>query len=115
MTDYTGYMAIVNMYDGLTTVNAKGEIVPHLAKSWDISPDGLTYTFHLRDDAKFTGWHGGKGCRSLPGRSSVCSASTRARRTSSSACWKAENVTAPDDATLVMKIEAFSPFMAATP
>lgn len=53
VTDYTGYMAIVNMYDGLTTVSPSGEIVPHLAKSWDISPDGLTYTFHLRDDAKF--------------------------------------------------------------
>ena len=26
------------------------EIVPALAKSWDISEDGLTYTFHLRDD-----------------------------------------------------------------
>ena len=26
---------------------------PYLAKSWDISPDGLTYTFHLREGAKF--------------------------------------------------------------
>ncbi|MCC1761872.1 ABC transporter substrate-binding protein, partial [Salmonella enterica subsp. enterica serovar Indiana] len=29
------------------------EIVPALTKSWDISEDGLTYTFHLRDDVKF--------------------------------------------------------------
>ena len=33
------------------------EIEPALAKSWDISPDGLTYTFHLRDDVK---WHDNK-------------------------------------------------------
>jgi len=29
------------------------EIVPALATSWEISDDGLTYTFHLRDDVKF--------------------------------------------------------------
>lgn len=33
------------------------EIEPALAKSWDISKDGLTYTFHLRDDVK---WHSSK-------------------------------------------------------
>ena len=27
---------------------------PGVAKSWDISPDGLTYTFHLRDNAKWS-------------------------------------------------------------
>src|SRR4051794_25971813 len=26
---------------------------PGLAKSWEVSPDGLVYTFHLRDDVKF--------------------------------------------------------------
>ncbi|MCO6539130.1 MAG: ABC transporter substrate-binding protein [Gilliamella sp.] len=33
------------------------EIEPALAKSWDIGQDGLTYTFHLRDDVK---WHSNK-------------------------------------------------------
>ena len=28
-------------------------LTPALAKSWDVSPDGLTYTFHLRDDVTF--------------------------------------------------------------
>lgn len=40
--------------DNLVYEDAKGEIQPWLAKKWTISPDGLTYTFTLRDDVKFT-------------------------------------------------------------
>ena len=47
---------IDNMFGGLTRPNAKGKIIPGLAKSWDISKDGKTYTFYLRD-AK---WSDGK-------------------------------------------------------
>ena len=36
------------MNEGLLNNNA-GEIAPGLAESWEISDDGLTYTFHLRD------------------------------------------------------------------
>lgn len=32
----------------------QGQIGPWLAKSWEVSADGLTYTFHLRDDVHFT-------------------------------------------------------------
>ncbi|MDB5541923.1 MAG: transporter substrate-binding protein [Devosia sp.] len=42
-----------NVFEGLTKFAADGSIVPGLAKSWDISPDGLTYTFHLVEGAKF--------------------------------------------------------------
>jgi len=42
------------LFEGLTTRNAKGDIVPGMAESWQISPDGLTYTFHLRSDAKWS-------------------------------------------------------------
>lgn len=53
VNDYTEYMAIVNLYDALTTVDADGNVVPQLAESWDISDDSLTYTFHLKQDATF--------------------------------------------------------------
>ncbi len=43
-----------DLYDGLTIQNANGEAVPGVAKSWDISEDGLVYTFHLRDNAKWS-------------------------------------------------------------
>ena len=35
------------LYDGLVRFAEGFRIVPSLAKSWEIAPDGLTYTFHL--------------------------------------------------------------------
>jgi peptide/nickel transport system substrate-binding protein len=42
-----------NIYQGLTRITAQGEVAPSLAKSWAISPDGLTYTFALQTGVKF--------------------------------------------------------------
>ena len=42
-----------NIYEGLTRIDQNGSTLPDLAKSWDISPDGLTYTFHLQTGVKF--------------------------------------------------------------
>lgn len=38
-----------DMFEGLLTYGPDGAPVPGAAESWDISEDGLTYTFHLRD------------------------------------------------------------------
>ena len=46
-------MVTSNIGAALVAKDVNGEIVPYLAKSWDISEDGLVYTFHLRDDVKF--------------------------------------------------------------
>ena len=37
------------LFEGLTTYSPGGDIVPGVAEKWEISDDGLTYTFHLRD------------------------------------------------------------------
>ncbi len=44
---------IANCFEGLVAVNEKGEIVPATAESWYVSPDGLTYTFTIRKDARW--------------------------------------------------------------
>ncbi len=44
-------------FNGLIDYDAQGNIVPSVATSWEISEDGLTYTFQLRQDVK---WHDGK-------------------------------------------------------
>jgi peptide/nickel transport system substrate-binding protein len=41
------------LYDSLTAFDADGNIVPNLAKSWEISDDGKVYTFHLQDGVTF--------------------------------------------------------------
>jgi peptide/nickel transport system substrate-binding protein len=42
-----------NLFEGLTRIDAKGDVVPGLAESWQVSDDGLTYRFTLRRDVKF--------------------------------------------------------------
>ena len=40
--------------EGLVSLDPKDlSVIPQLAKSWDISPDGLTYTFNIRENVKF--------------------------------------------------------------
>lgn len=42
-----------NIYDPLVWITTEGEIVPHIATEWDVSEDGLTYTFKIREGVKF--------------------------------------------------------------
>jgi len=42
-----------NVFEGLTRFEADGSVVPGLAQSWEISDDGLTYTFRLREGVTF--------------------------------------------------------------
>ena len=41
------------VFNSLVAFDDKMNLVPMVAKSWDISEDGKTYTFHLRDDVRF--------------------------------------------------------------
>lgn len=45
------------IFSGLTAFDENNQAVPDLAENWDVSPDGLSYTFHLRQDVK---WHDGQ-------------------------------------------------------
>jgi peptide/nickel transport system substrate-binding protein len=42
-----------NVFEGLTRIDQTGAVQPALAASWDVSADGLSYTFHLVEGATF--------------------------------------------------------------
>ena len=46
-------LIVYNLYEGLVRLNENYKIIPGAAESWEISDDGLTYTFHLREDTKW--------------------------------------------------------------
>ena len=48
-TDSASFEVIANCIDGLIQLDADGKPIPAIAESFDVSDDGKTYTFHLRD------------------------------------------------------------------
>jgi peptide/nickel transport system substrate-binding protein len=50
-------MVTSSIYNGLIHLDEESNPHPDLAQSWEISPDGLVYTFQLRENAK---WHDGR-------------------------------------------------------
>ena len=52
-TDKESVMIITNMMEGLMKVQASGAIVPAAAESFEMSEDGLTYTFYLKQNQKW--------------------------------------------------------------
>ena len=53
--DMVGLRLTELLFNGLVTFSPRNDVVPDLAESWEVSPDNRTYTFRLRDDAR---WHG---------------------------------------------------------
>ncbi len=54
MPDVVGMNIALDLFMGLMTYDAKGEVVKGLAESWTVSEDGKVYTFKLRRDAKWS-------------------------------------------------------------
>ena len=52
-SDISSSTALVSLYDALVYPDLKGNVQPHVAKSWEASADGLTWTFHLQKGVKF--------------------------------------------------------------
>jgi peptide/nickel transport system substrate-binding protein len=54
-SSYDGAMSLYTaVYEPLVEYGENGKIKPALAKSWEVTEDGKIYTFHLRNDVKFS-------------------------------------------------------------
>ncbi|QFU16967.1 ABC transporter substrate-binding protein [Microvirga thermotolerans] len=95
-----------NLYEGLVRIDRDGKVQPLLAKSWEIAPDGKTYTFRLQEGVKF---HDGTTFDSAD----VKFAFDRARAPNSTNAQKQifapiESIETPDPATVVIKLKETS-------
>ncbi|HEY5624160.1 MAG TPA: peptide ABC transporter substrate-binding protein, partial [Gammaproteobacteria bacterium] len=52
--DDGGANILRDLFEGLTAEGPSGEIIPGVASSWEISEDGLIYTFTLRENARWS-------------------------------------------------------------
>jgi len=95
------WMLLRQMYEGLTSLDNNFSAIPMLAESWDVSDDGLEYTFELRDDAVF---HDGSTMDSADVVYSLNYYRENATRASQLA--NISDVTASDDTTVVISLKS---------
>lgn len=99
-----GQVTWQNVFEGLVTIDEAGKILPQLAKSWTISPDGLTYTFQLQSGVSF---HDGEAFNATAAKFAL----DRARGKDSVNPQKRffatiSAIDTPDDLTLVLHLSA---------
>jgi peptide/nickel transport system substrate-binding protein/oligopeptide transport system substrate-binding protein len=116
-TDVPTGRAVAYLFDGLTRFAPDASIEPGLAERWEISDDGLRYTFHLRSGVQF---HDGRALvashvvesfrrvldpTSTGGRGWPLYPILGARGYSEGKNTTLEGITAPDDSTVVITLE----------
>lgn len=122
--DQANIWATNQLFNGLVQLDEKLKVKPCIAKSWEISPEGLEYTFHLRNDVFFISdeaFNGKKG-RKVVATDFVYSLNRLMDdKLASPGAWvlnqvKKENDShsffAPNDSTLIIVLKApFPPFL----
>jgi len=102
---------VTSVYEQLVRVAANGvDLEPALAESWDIAPDGLTYTFHLRPGVKFSD---GTDLKASDVKYSLDRAKDDPSQVWTFTLVAVKEIATPDDATVVITLnQPWAPFLA---
>lgn len=96
------------LYDALVRFEEGFRIVPSLAKSWEIAPDGLTYTFHLVDAT----WSDGKPVSSEDVKFTLLEVSAKFGAKFQAPGKAIKDIETPDPKTVVIHLsKPFGPFL----
>lgn len=97
------------IYSGLIHLDENSGPHPESAKSWDISPDGRSYTFRLRENVK---WHDGEALTSADVKYSFEKLVGKYNARGREAYRNIKAIDTPDKHTVVVRLEKpYSPFM----
>lgn len=102
------------IYDGLTTYDQTGQLVPALARSWTVSPDGLSIQFDLRTDIT---WQDGAPftAQDVAATYGLLQDATLPADERLKALWSTVTITVVDAHTIVFGLsEPYAPFLEAT-
>jgi oligopeptide transport system substrate-binding protein len=58
--DHFSFQVLQDLYEGLTIESSSGDVLPGVASTWTIDPSGTEYTFHIRENAR---WSNGEPVR----------------------------------------------------
>jgi peptide/nickel transport system substrate-binding protein len=107
-----GEIVHYNVLEGLTKVAMDGAVTPLLAESWDVAPDGKTYTFRLKKGVKFSDGKpfDSKAVKFSFDRARAPDSTNKAKQ----ALWRiVSSVSTPDPHTVILvldKADALVPF-----
>lgn len=116
-TDVPTGRAVAYVFDGLTSFTPEARVEPALAERWDVTPDGLRYTFHLRRGVTFTdgrpltartvvaSWHRALDPATKGGRGEPLQPIRGAREFAAGKAKAISGLSAPDDSTVVVQLE----------
>lgn len=96
------------VYEGLLEYNFDLQPIPGLARSWTVSPDGLTVTFELQDNVTF---HDGEPFTSADVKFSVMEVLKTAHPRGSNTFKEVTEIETPDDHTAIFHLANPAPYM----
>lgn len=97
------------IYSGLLRIGKNGELEPDLAEKYEISPDGLSYTFTLKENLT---WSDGRPITSSDVNFTIEKIQDQDVRSPKKAEWEAVTVETPDERTVILSLEKpYAPFL----